>query len=304
MTMSAEEYARLEGIDPAAPQMVVGEIDGIRGFHLSRDADGWKLGSIIRHEKLPAVDFGRGVHVAECRRNGSADHVAPVKNCTCGFYAMWPRPGSDFAPQQRTLTGRIRAWGRVLPGQYGFRARFQQVAELFVHECSIDGPGTIGACRNVAETVTLFPTWARSFSRGKKASARQNAEVEAFLRSRAFQSGRWRDTEPISEVHLQWRCAEHALVEAPPSDYQRYWHRCCNRKVVTTLTDPLRRYPDGTEYAGRLMPNRVRLRRCAVHRPFTMNAEAFVAQVAALYDADVVPEPEEFRPHSRFGRRS
>ena len=70
---------------------------------------------------------------AECVLNSAADHNAPVSRCTCGLYAatdvhaLW-RMGP---PLIYSVVGRVSLYGRVIRHEFGYRAQYAEIVELF-----------------------------------------------------------------------------------------------------------------------------------------------------------------------------
>lgn len=64
-------------------------------------------------------------------------HAAPHEGCTCGLYAA--RSLDDLRGQplfglSRMVVGQVALWGKVIPGQFGYRAQFAYPKRLCVFE--------------------------------------------------------------------------------------------------------------------------------------------------------------------------
>jgi hypothetical protein len=107
----------------------------------------WKLGT----GGLTSVNVGTGywpacrAFEAECRALGWATppllHGAPCEACSCGIYGaidldtlktlVHPAPVFPFAPNH-VVVGEVYLWGKVIPGERGYRAQFAYPKRLFV----------------------------------------------------------------------------------------------------------------------------------------------------------------------------
>jgi hypothetical protein len=131
--------------DPDGFPVVAGAVYGYRWWSLP--APDWRRdpGDAERHWPhglLHGVNQGEwqpGVNTASCTpgsyRPGlvpDRGHPAPVPGCGCGFWAYWqPRQHELGGPGTVPVFGVIKAWGRVRPAQYGFRAEKARI--LAVH---------------------------------------------------------------------------------------------------------------------------------------------------------------------------
>ncbi|MCR4340277.1 MAG: hypothetical protein NUW01_10380, partial [Gemmatimonadaceae bacterium] len=68
-------------------------------------------------------------------------HDAPHENCACGIYAATdeatPR---EYLPLDRAVYGKVKLWGRVIPGSKGLRAEFAYPSEFHVPKGLADDP--------------------------------------------------------------------------------------------------------------------------------------------------------------------
>ncbi len=67
-------------------------------------------------------------------------HPAPAEGCTCGLYAA--RTLEDLRGQMlfglsRMVVGQVSLWGKVVPGQHGYRAEFAYPHRLCVFDGSV-----------------------------------------------------------------------------------------------------------------------------------------------------------------------
>jgi hypothetical protein len=73
---------------------------------------------------------------ARCYRNdviyiNAAGHHAPVRGCTCGFYAKHTLDSvEDEFPYKGFMFGSIRAHGRIILGDSGFKAEYAEIEAL------------------------------------------------------------------------------------------------------------------------------------------------------------------------------
>jgi hypothetical protein len=76
-------------------------------------------------------------------------HPAPSEGCTCGLYAA--RSLEDLRGQMlfglnRMVVGQVSLWGKVIPGQHGYRAEFAYPERLSVIEGVVNrDPRALGA---------------------------------------------------------------------------------------------------------------------------------------------------------------
>jgi hypothetical protein len=96
----------------------------------------------------------RQAKVADCTQtlgflfeltHSDGDHNAPDPKCKCGLYAvdsltrllevydtwskLWSRLEIERYP---AVVGRVKMWGKVIPGEHGWRAQYAYPAELFI----------------------------------------------------------------------------------------------------------------------------------------------------------------------------
>lgn len=67
-------------------------------------------------------------------------HPAPAEGCTCGLYAARSLEHLRAQPLfglSRTVVGQVSLWGKVIPGQHGFRAQFAYPTRLSVSEAAL-----------------------------------------------------------------------------------------------------------------------------------------------------------------------
>lgn len=125
-----------QGTDPRVePKLVTSPVWGYRGWVVV-DALELKLRSTnIDHA------WGPGTNEAECMSFESRTdkqmseflgierraHPVPSSDCSCGFYA---RTEPDHIPGN--VFGGVVGWGRVAPGQTGWRAQYAEIATLYL----------------------------------------------------------------------------------------------------------------------------------------------------------------------------
>lgn len=59
-------------------------------------------------------------------------HSAPRTVCTCGIYAKSENSSDDLAYYYSGIIGRVKLWGRVIPGEKGYRAEYAYPQSLEV----------------------------------------------------------------------------------------------------------------------------------------------------------------------------
>ncbi|MGQ0520564.1 MAG: hypothetical protein ACT4PX_05365 [Actinomycetota bacterium] len=64
-------------------------------------------------------------------------HPAPSEGCTCGLYAarsLEHLRGQPLFGLSRMVVGEVSLWGKVIPGQHGYRAQFAYPRRLYLFE--------------------------------------------------------------------------------------------------------------------------------------------------------------------------
>jgi hypothetical protein len=96
----------------------------------------------------------RQAKVADCTQtlgflfeltHSDGDHNAPDPKCKCGLYAVdslsrllevydtWSRLRSRLEMERYpAVVGKVKLWGRVIPGEHGWRAQYAYPSELFI----------------------------------------------------------------------------------------------------------------------------------------------------------------------------
>jgi hypothetical protein len=84
-----------------------------------------------------------GVCIATCLKN--PDHVAPVRNCTCGVYAFWTVEEllDQYLESARSMVAVVRLDGDNVEGDKGVRARAAQIVAWW---CAEDAHELAAAC--------------------------------------------------------------------------------------------------------------------------------------------------------------
>ena len=68
----------------------------------------------------------------------TSTHAAPEENCTCGIYAV---STEALLPSGAYIRGKVKLWGKIIPGTTGLRAEYGYPSELHVPPTLIDDPG-------------------------------------------------------------------------------------------------------------------------------------------------------------------
>lgn len=84
----------------------------------------WKPG--VNTAQCAGFGGGRGLHALGLEGLEGLVHEAPVRDCTCGFYAKH----IPLHPSE-TIAGVIKASGRVILGTTGFRAQYTEIEALY-----------------------------------------------------------------------------------------------------------------------------------------------------------------------------
>lgn len=85
---------------------------------------------------VPAVEppAGYGFEIAVVR------HEAPDEDCTCGIYAAIDDKG---VPDSGNVYGKVKLWGKVVPGEKGYRAQYAYPTEFRVAPKFVDHPALL-----------------------------------------------------------------------------------------------------------------------------------------------------------------
>lgn len=70
----------------------------------------------------------------------AAHHAAPAEGCTCGLYASRSLDhlrGQMLFGLHRMVVGQVALWGKVIPGQHGYRAELAYPQRLCVFEGTV-----------------------------------------------------------------------------------------------------------------------------------------------------------------------
>lgn len=99
------------------------------------------LRSWMLHERAPILySFNSTVWPhnrsleSECAkaRTYGVEHEGPAVDCSCGIYAATDLTALSGYLSDGTVVGAIEAWGRVIPGEFGFRAQYARVKAIWV----------------------------------------------------------------------------------------------------------------------------------------------------------------------------
>jgi len=120
----------------------------------------WEAGvNTATHQGAKTYDYGDGrrrLHKVEV----PDDQAAPVKGCSCGFYALH---GTDLyrGHGPRYVSGSIKAYGHVILGTTGFRAQYVEIESLWIPD-ALEGRHTLAlsVIRDHYPDVPVFDTWA------------------------------------------------------------------------------------------------------------------------------------------------
>ncbi len=113
----------------------IGPIIGWRAWRVERIANVAILQSVV-YDEVPWPP--RRYLVATCPGEDESDHVVPEENCTCGIYAARDRPTlidmryGDYGPADIKVIGEVGLSGKVIVGQYGYRASKARPLRLYV----------------------------------------------------------------------------------------------------------------------------------------------------------------------------
>lgn len=111
-------------------ETVPGVLRGYRSWQLDGQLDGNVALLLPITGRRPV--WRPGKNTAKCSYSGLG-HPAPYAGCTCGLYAMHtPSRGIYNVP----VVGTIKAYGKVILHEEGFRAEYAEIEGLILHPVS------------------------------------------------------------------------------------------------------------------------------------------------------------------------
>lgn len=211
---------------------ISGMITGYRGWAVGRVDKQFRLFPVFKNSFLP---YERGVLTAVCGAYGrSRQHLAPDLNCTCGFYASWNFDKvRDFTSttNRALIFGRLKAYGKVLPGELGWRAQNVILDGLYKPLCGVPN------CGNDSTKYIVRPDWYLPVSPNGRVYPKANSKNYETYRDTADFAG-----SNITSTYLGWYCDNHDVATLSKPFYPDY--RCnyptqfdtrCKRVSTITL---------------------------------------------------------------------
>ena len=247
---------------------VAGTVEGYRAWSVGRVAGEFRLFPFFA-KREGSAPYPRGVATACCDVEywEGEPHRSPDASCSCGLYAFWTLDeGERYRASMRhaSLLGRIEAWGKVLPGEKGFRSEFAMVSTLITPTCMAP------RCTTVSTRFIARPRWTEWMTPGGRTYPRVNDRRYTTYRDTADFAASLGGTS-----YLGWYCDEHAKAELVPPD--RDWFRCnfpspknkhrCARPSTFILT--------GVPYSW-----------CHEHAPLVFDTAEVMAGLSRSYDVD------------------
>lgn len=235
---------------------VAGMLTGYRGWSIGRIGGQFRIFPVFQQSFIP---YEKGVLTAYC----TSSHAAPSKDCSCGFYAAWvPNQSKTFTgTANRTfLHGRLKAFGKVLPGELGWRAQYVMVDGFYKPTCGVSG------CENEAKRYIVRPDWIRPIApSGRTFPTAASTRYDTYRDHADFASSN------ISTAYLGWYCDQHEFTELVSPQYE---YRCnyptkfethCERKSTLALR--------GRPYSW-----------CNEHAPVIFDADEVINALCNYYD--------------------
>lgn len=124
----------------------------VRGGASREMAEAWVSYRPSRVPKVPTVEppSGYGFQLDPFR------HGAPHEACTCGIYAAsdW-KIVEPYEMHGQTVRGRVKMWGKIIPGDNGYRAEYAYPSEFIVPASLANDPtlAAFGVPITIDETV-------------------------------------------------------------------------------------------------------------------------------------------------------
>lgn len=251
-----------ENRDASGRLRISGMITGYRGWSVGRVDGQFRLFPIFKNSFVP---YEKGALTATCGAYGrSRQHVAPDLGCGCGFYASWTFDKvREFtsATNKTLLFGRLKAYGKVLPGEFGWRA--QNVILDGIHKPTCGSAN----CDNEAKHFIVRPDWYKPISPNGRVYPKVNSKQHETYRDTADFAG-----SNISSAYLGWYCGDHdfaTLTEPLYEDYQcnyptQFSTRCKRQSSLTLKNVP---------YSW-----------CHEHAPLVFDADEVITELCNYYD--------------------
>lgn len=239
---------------------ISGTLTGYRSWSVGREAGEFRVFPLFRNSSVP---FTKGVMTASCSVSRGR-HIAPHLACSCGFYASWKFEDlNKFSgvSSRSLLSGRLRAFGKVLPGELGWRAQHVIIDGFERPMCGVVN------CSNGAKKYIVRPDWYRPLSASGRVFPRSNSQQYATYRDTADFAG-----SNNSHAYLGWYCDQHEFADdliEPYGEYQcnfptQFDTRCKRRSTLALRTVP---------YSW-----------CNEHAPFVFDAEQVIGALCNYYD--------------------
>lgn len=241
---------------------IAGMITGYRGWAIGREDGQFRLFPIFKNSFIP---YEKGALTATCGAFGrSRQHVSPDAECTCGFYASWTFDKvRDFtSTTNRALVfGRLKAYGKVLPGELGWRAQNVMLDGIEKPMCGVP------KCDNEATTYIVRPDWYRPISPSGRVYPNVNSKHYATYRDTADFAG-----SNITSPYLGWYCDNHDVATLKRPYYEDYicnyptqFSTRCKRRSTWTLKN--------VPYSW-----------CSEHAPLIFDANEVINSLCNYYD--------------------
>lgn len=131
-----------------------------------------------------------GVNCATCRLDnwpsdyGRHTNPAPSVNCRCGFWGLADAtrvPTECWRSKFDFVSGIVKMWGRIVVGEYGFRAEYASVERLF-H----DGRRRTNAYAAIQELATFYGVPAVKFSYDQVPELTQPSDLQVQTQTPVF----------------------------------------------------------------------------------------------------------------------
>lgn len=266
-TTIVERGAHPEHRDGDGRLRVSGMLTGYRGWSVGRVGNDFRIFPVFRDWSAP---YDKGVLTATCHSTEyRMKHSVPHLDCTCGFYASWsPEKIRDFTSSTNTfLQGRLKAFGKVLPGELGWRAQHVIVDGFYHPNCGVYG------CNNKATKYIVRPNWYKPVS----------SQGAVFPRLNSAEYSTYRDTADfsasnISNQYLGWYCDGHEFTQliAPRYEYICNYPKTNGRRR-TNCKRPSTFALNGLPYSW-----------CNEHAPFIFNADEVLSSLCNYYDVYLI----------------
>lgn len=248
--------AHPESRDAQGRLRISGMLTGYRGWSIGRIENRYCIFPVFQQSSVP---YSKGVMTAHCPSRHS--HLAPDADCSCGFYAAWTTSHSYLftgSANRSIVHGRVKGFGKVLPGELGWRAQHTMVDGFYMPSCGAT------QCENEAKKCIVRPDWIKPIApSGRCFPTVSSSKYDTYREGADFVASN------SSSVYLGWYCDQHG---APRLMKPRYEFQC-NYPAKTICKRPSTFVLENLPYSW-----------CNEHAPMLLDAKEIMDSLCDYYD--------------------